>query len=171
MPLKSLMLLVLLLSIVLLRIYFWILPKDSLMLLMLEAKYSIELWSKITLKLLFQNSESRAWLMLYRSCILNMFLFSMPQLLKVSWVFSIYCSLVLEGRSGALLTWWGKLLRVVYLCFSWRLSDITTRSSLTMLLLLCWTLVVYSSLYLLKNMDKALKLCILEIIVWPLISL
>jgi len=41
-PLRSLMLLSSLALIVLLRIYFCILPKNSLMFLMLEAKYSID---------------------------------------------------------------------------------------------------------------------------------
>jgi len=77
------MLLVLLLSIVLLRIYFWILPKDSLMLLMLEAKFFIKLWIKIALKLLSQDSKSRAWLISYKSYTLNIFPFSVLQLLRV----------------------------------------------------------------------------------------
>ena len=77
------MLLVLLLSIVLSRIYFWIFPKDSLILLMLEAKYSIELWIKIALKLPSQDFGSRAWLTSYGSCILNTFPLSVPQLLRV----------------------------------------------------------------------------------------
>ena len=166
MPSRSLGLSALLLSIVLLRIYFWILPKDSLILPMSEAKCSIELWSKIALKLLSQDSGSRAWLMSYWSYILNIFLFSVPFLLRVGWVFSTHYGLTLKERSDTLLTQWGWLLRVAY--SSQELSDITIGSSSTMLLLSYWALVMYFSSYLLKNMDEVLGLCVLEVIVWPL---
>ena len=71
MPSRSLTSFTLLPTIDLLRIYFCILLRNSLIDLILDVKCSKELWSKTVWKLPSQDSGSRAWLISYNNYMLN----------------------------------------------------------------------------------------------------
>ena len=61
---------------------------------------TIDLWSKIRLKLLFHDSGSKVWLLLYESCMLNMFSNGSKLVLLLFLFLSLLCGLNTLFRVG-----------------------------------------------------------------------